>query len=153
MAAGRADRAGGLAVDDDAADPGRGHLGGVARGGVRIARAIGADHEVVDRERRGVDRGGAVAGEPCLGCHAGEFERAGADHPRIELARVEPGGDDRARAGDRQVECLTLSSEEHTSELKSLMRISYAVFIYKKKINRSKALANVNTARQDVLNK
>src|SRR3546814_4014155 len=30
---------------------------------------------------------------------------------------------------------LTLRSEEHTSELQSLMRISYAVFCLKKKIN------------------
>src|SRR3546814_9521954 len=30
---------------------------------------------------------------------------------------------------------LSLRSEEHTSELQSLMRISYAVFCFKKKIN------------------
>src|SRR3546814_5236269 len=30
---------------------------------------------------------------------------------------------------------LTMRSEEHTSELQSLMRISYAVFCLKKKIN------------------
>src|SRR3546814_2761940 len=33
---------------------------------------------------------------------------------------------------------LTLRSEEHTSELQSLMRISYAVFCLKKKKNRHK---------------
>src|SRR3546814_4356368 len=33
---------------------------------------------------------------------------------------------------------LVLRSEEHTSELQSLMRISYAVFCLKKKINKHK---------------
>src|SRR3546814_9413437 len=38
-------------------------------------------------------------------------------------------------ANDRGIDCLVLSdrSEEHTSELQSLMRISYAVFCLKKK--------------------
>src|SRR3546814_3595201 len=34
--------------------------------------------------------------------------------------------------------CLRLRSEEHTSELQSLMRISYAVFCLKKKKNNNK---------------
>src|SRR3546814_9530288 len=33
-------------------------------------------------------------------------------------------------------ECVQMRSEEHTSELQSLMRISYAVFCLKKKKNR-----------------
>src|SRR3546814_10829843 len=36
------------------------------------------------------------------------------------------------------VDFLVARSEEHTSELQSLMRISYAVFCLKKKNNRSK---------------
>src|SRR3546814_8722214 len=36
-------------------------------------------------------------------------------------------------AGRSCVSCLTSRSEEHTSELQSLMRISYAVFCLKKK--------------------
>src|SRR3546814_10830645 len=40
----------------------------------------------------------------------------------------------RARAGDAIVQHLA-RSEEHTSELQSLMRISYAVFCLKKKKN------------------
>src|SRR3546814_5277345 len=31
--------------------------------------------------------------------------------------------------------CISIRSEEHTSELQSLMRISYAVFCLKKKLN------------------
>src|SRR3546814_10958348 len=44
-------------------------------------------------------------------------------HPGIRLIAADRGGD---RHPDR--------SEEHTSELQSLMRISYAVFCLKKKI-------------------
>src|SRR3546814_9063693 len=36
--------------------------------------------------------------------------------------------------------CTTGRSEEHTSELQSLMRISYAVFCLKKKKNRNKII-------------
>src|SRR3546814_10545399 len=38
-----------------------------------------------------------------------------------------------SNTGDRQTPCLPARSEEHTSELQSLMRISYAVFCLKKK--------------------
>src|SRR3546814_8233001 len=40
-----------------------------------------------------------------------------------------------AQSGDSVIHSLTLRSEEHTSELQSLMRISYAVFCLKKKNN------------------
>src|SRR3546814_7859806 len=45
------------------------------------------------------------------------------------------GGRERIRqqAGQHGVRVLSLRSEEHTSELQSLMRISYAVFCLKKK--------------------
>src|SRR3546814_8092734 len=39
------------------------------------------------------------------------------------------------RAEDRTADAAPVRSEEHTSELQSLMRISYAVFSLKKKIN------------------
>src|SRR3546814_5225443 len=41
-------------------------------------------------------------------------------------------------------------SEEHTSELQSLMRISYAVFCLKKKTNRTMKTCNPNTGRTNV---
>src|SRR3546814_10361097 len=43
-----------------------------------------------------------------------------------------------ASAGDRLREAREKRSEEHTSELQSLMRISYAVFCLKKKKNNTK---------------
>src|SRR3546814_6483713 len=42
-------------------------------------------------------------------------------------------GDRTAIAGLNSVEQMAVRSEEHTSELQSLMRISYAVFCLKKK--------------------
>src|SRR3546814_8379680 len=44
---------------------------------------------------------------------------------------------------------LMARSEEHTSELKSLMRISYAVFCLKKKNHKSQALITYNSSRID----
>src|SRR3546814_6567048 len=41
--------------------------------------------------------------------------------------------------------CLSLRSEEHTSELQSLMRISYAVFcLKKKKYNTNKLVTDIH---------
>src|SRR3546814_6651141 len=56
-----------------------------------------------------------------------------ADEPDVEFARFERVGD--AGAGHLgEVEVGEgIRSEEHTSELQSLMRISYAVFCLKKK--------------------
>src|SRR3546814_5473288 len=57
----------------------------------------------------------------------------------MEAARVKyEGGEQNARdlcdaAGIAEAEVSPIRSEEHTSELQSLMRISYAVFCLKKK--------------------
>src|SRR3546814_2338631 len=48
--------------------------------------------------------------------------------PSVDLVEIGAGGGSLARIDD-----LGLRSEEHTSELQSLMRISYAVFCLKKK--------------------
>src|SRR3546814_7749625 len=54
------------------------------------------------------------------------------DPDRAPLAVAEKPAQFVSRA-DRGVEATGLRSEEHTSELQSLMRISYAVFCLKKK--------------------
>src|SRR3546814_2826915 len=64
--------------------------------------------------------------------------RAGLDPGFVGGAAAQPGRarDDGDRLGSVQRECRPASaarSEEHTSELQSLMRISYAVFCLKKK--------------------
>src|SRR3546814_5028012 len=49
---------------------------------------------------------------------------------------AETGGPARIVVADEALQTLEGRSEEHTSELQSLMRISYAVFCLKKKNNR-----------------
>src|SRR3546814_19068810 len=58
-------------------------------------------------------------------------ERAAPAHQRIDhrLGRAR----ERGKGGARVAEADIRRSEEHTSELQSLMRISYAVFCLKKK--------------------
>src|SRR3546814_5880404 len=70
----------------------------------------------------------APAGQPVL------FEQR--LHP-LDALRPETRGDEQhhQRLGAPTLESAPVRSEEHTSELKSLMRISYAVFCLKKKNN------------------
>src|SRR3546814_3858797 len=49
--------------------------------------------------------------------------------------------------------CPTARSEEHTSELQSLMRISYAVFCLKKKKLKTKYTKNTNNKKSPKINK
>src|SRR3546814_6047324 len=56
-----------------------------------------------------------------------------------ELEDTRPAREPREPRGDRG------RSEEHTSELQSLMRISYAVFCLKKKKKTNKRIMNTNT--------
>src|SRR3546814_6819297 len=82
-----------------------------------IGREIDRDerierHAEVDAARRAVDERGF-----------GDHLAARGAHRLHRFARRETGGDD----------ILDHRSEEHTSELQSLMRISYAVFCLKKK--------------------
>src|SRR3546814_4808941 len=74
---------------------------------------------------------------------AGEDRLYGPDRADGRQFRAHPagGGDGRRRAraagGGRPGRVDGRRSEEHTSELQSLMRISYAVFCLKKKKNRT----------------
>src|SRR3546814_6769855 len=89
-----------------------------------------------------VDEGTDAGGEPqflreLVGRWiVGELGDAGSENPRLGI--VEGILDPRfliARHGDEfgSADVVTDRSEEHTSELQSLMRISYAVFCLKKK--------------------
>src|SRR3546814_2340813 len=53
------------------------------------------------------------------------------------------------RNGDGTAKMVAGRSEEHTSELQSLMRISYAVFCLKKKNIKSKKTMTVNSTKQE----
>src|SRR3546814_9883540 len=98
-----------------------GVLGCGGNEGRRIAEHVGPEH-IVDSSCRSGDDACSVRSSPCEECHRnpspiGEREEA-------DVAGV-------ARKGAR---LLFYRSEEHTSELQSLMRISYAVFCLKKNI-------------------
>src|SRR3546814_6621275 len=75
-----------------------------------------------------------------LGLDAGVF------HPRFGLADHVGGNlaQSSCDLGDKRFRHILSRSEEHTSELQSLMRISYAVFCLKKK--------NVQTNHQHIKN-
>src|SRR3546814_6338198 len=80
------------------------------------------------------------------------YDRADPRQPE-GLCRPAQGGDarDRSRAVVRRASparlrhLRSLRSEEHTSELQSLMRISYAVFCLKKKKHKHKTIIKTNT--------
>src|SRR3546814_3493026 len=67
----------------------------------------------------------------------GLADDTGAFHGRGVFPRIGAG----AHGGGR--------SEEHTSELQSLMRISYAVFCLKKKKNRPRQIGKINVRISD----
>src|SRR3546814_4690559 len=72
------------------------------------------------------------------------------DGKRLRVRRL--GGEDQRRQDQavglvigrqpHDVDPVSVRSEEHTSELQSLMRISYAVFCLKKKNHKSKQIKN-----------
>src|SRR3546814_2852310 len=68
--------------------------------------------------------------------HAGERRRIGGQHAFVPQAPGVDAGDVLEHVG-LDAEAVE-RSEEHTSELQSLMRISYAVFCLKKKRNKYK---------------
>src|SRR3546814_3981516 len=67
----------------------------------------------------------AVAGHPP--------HRTGPETPPLQPHNRHPMDGSRMRARDAAIQPNRRRSEEHTSELQSLMRISYAVFCLKKK--------------------
>src|SRR3546814_1982368 len=96
-----------------------------------LFRSLLAD---LGEEQRGQRRGlgrlehDGVAGSQCRGDLPGQ-------HQQREVPRDHLGGDTQA-AGAVAAVLQLVRSEEHTSELQSLMRISYAVFCLKKKIQK-----------------
>src|SRR3546814_1187761 len=61
----------------------------------------------------------------------------------VHLGQSRPAAATRLRAGDGGRPAGQIRSEEHTSELQSLMRISYAVFCLKKKINNKQLIITI----------
>src|SRR3546814_5425046 len=57
-----------------------------------------------------------------------------------------PDDEEPGQTNGAEIEAAAKESEEHTSELQSLMRISYAVFCLKKKKNKNYIHAQVDTS-------
>src|SRR3546814_6221823 len=96
-----------------------------------VAVAEGVDGFELHVRERGLDQRRRVVGR-CMqeGLERGQCIIQGFGRRRHEM------GERRGRAADPDLglaELARLRSEEHTSELQSLMRISYAVFCLKKK--------------------
>src|SRR3546814_5641465 len=72
---------------------------------------------------------------PQAGVREPAIQRVVGETRRIDRLAAFGGAD---RVGDRAVRGGRLRSEEHTSELQSLMRISYAVFCLKQKKTKAK---------------
>src|SRR3546814_2805254 len=92
--------------------------------------------DVCSSDLRGQGQGREVLRRTASG-HAGSasHQLAGQAHRYRARDRLRPGG---AGTDLPRLEHLGLRSEEHTSELQSLMRISYAVFCLKKNNNKPK---------------
>src|SRR3546814_17558869 len=82
---------------------------------------------------RGQAGHGAEVAAPAAGLHVRRQHREGHDDPRTEassnaLTSGDARGSTTQRAAASRFTAAGPRSEEHTSELQSLMRISYAVF-------------------------
>src|SRR3546814_9847901 len=72
----------------------------------------------------------------------GELGHLEAAAPHVDIADFPPEGDDALLEPGMRKSVTYLRSEEHTSELQSLMRISYAVFCLKKKTKHTHSQEN-----------
>src|SRR3546814_7037919 len=97
-----------------------------------------------DFNRRRLLKGGAMAAAGLAapsffvrGAWAKDFRNNPANAKSIKLGFNVPQTGPSADEGADELKAFKLRSEEHTSELQSLMRISYAVFCLKKKKRKS----------------
>src|SRR3546814_1819926 len=79
-----------------------------------------------------------------IGVHDGQHARA------FLLADVDESADHGVGAAQRSHDIGAARSEEHTSELQSLMRISYAVFCLKKKKKKTQLHHSENNITNDL---
>src|SRR3546814_2200591 len=117
------DKPGGITIDEAIAT-------------ARLAEAAGVDaitvsaYHAIDRGKR--DAGSHTPQIPAVNLPYAKRIKAAIGIPVIASGRIEPEVDDAAIATGK-ADFIAMRSEEHTSELQSLMRISYAVFCLKKK--------------------
>src|SRR3546814_2344435 len=121
---------------------GRGAPAGLARGGDRAARpqmGRAADPARRNPWRRGQRRRPA--------CAARRADRLVVDARRGGTRRCDAARGDRQDRQNAIAGRIWTRSEEHTSELQSLMRISYAVFCLKKKKKQNTKTETLNTTK------
>src|SRR3546814_5208441 len=100
----------------------------------RPPRSTRTDHSFPTR--RSSDLGSYVSAETELFRIADpSVVQAEVSVPVSEGAHIKPGAPAVIEAEGNEISARVRRSEEHTSELQSLMRISYAVFCLKKKSN------------------
>src|SRR3546814_6026075 len=129
------DRAWLIAIDPHARYPvARGTVGNpFTRGALGVARVLGVLIVLADEDHRQLPHRCKVQRFMECADVRSAITEVGDRHARFAAqlrGQRKTAGDRHARADDR--------SEEHTSELQSLMRISYAVFCLKKKIKQQK---------------
>src|SRR3546814_3651737 len=112
----------------------------LAKCGVRHPSLIGALHRHSRLRRRPLD----VAARRQM------FEERRLPRPSEQFAPASPPSGHRPRPSPRRsgawcIFTISVRSEEHTSELQSLMRISYAVFCLTKKTSYTKTYTNIST--------
>src|SRR3546814_1987908 len=112
----------------------------------RVSRREGAQGRGAAGARPPQPRQRTAAG-PCRAGRSRSRRRAGARQPRPRRTAGE-GQVHQRLAARRTARDAHPRSEEHTSELQSLMRISYAVFCLKKKIK----IANSRTEKLKITN-
>src|SRR3546814_11198412 len=97
-----------------------------------INQVARSGHDVpLDRQREGDWHDGGELSRSTLADQGGAW--AAASRPLYLLIEAHVLAAKRLHGHDTTVPVLAKRSEEHTSELQSLMRISYAVFCLKKK--------------------
>src|SRR3546814_3909938 len=100
-----------------------------------LFRSAGGDADAVPlRAARAFDQGAAQA--------FGDFDRI------VQVVVGQAGHEFLAAESRQQRVVRAQRSEEHTSELQSLMRISYAVFCLKKKKKEQKSITHTKDARR-----
>src|SRR3546814_4671675 len=100
-----------------------------------VERDVGGGQRGLNRRRERPQAGKPPAGRAAADATPGRRCRAATLRPRTR-ERSFPGRPCRQPSGE------DARSEEHTSELQSLMRISYAVFCLKKKKKRENDICN-----------
>src|SRR3546814_10077228 len=104
-----------------------------------LSERRGRQRRVRRRGREGHDEGLLRLAKKSDGRFPRErFEQEREDDEHLEREREQHDADERRQADDER-------SEEHTSELQSLMRISYAVFCLKKKKKRKTTQSTSDT--------